>query len=77
MKAIAVTPLRREVALIEAEAPQLAGPTDVMLRILDVGICGTDREIARRGSDYRPAGPSPRCSSTAGGSSFTRVSGPG
>jgi threonine dehydrogenase-like Zn-dependent dehydrogenase len=45
MKAIAVTPSRREIALIEAEAPRATGPTDVTVRVLDVGICGTDREI--------------------------------
>jgi threonine dehydrogenase-like Zn-dependent dehydrogenase len=56
MKAIAVTPSRREVALIEAEAPRVAAPTDVMLRILDVGICGTDREICAFQYGTPPAG---------------------
>ena len=45
MKAIAVVPGTREVTLIEQEAPPLAAPTDVKLRMLDVGVCGTDREI--------------------------------
>jgi len=45
MKAIAVTPALRSVSLIEHEAPRLASPTDVMLRMLEVGVCGTDREI--------------------------------
>jgi len=56
MKAIAVTPSRREVALIETEAPRASGPTDVTLRILDVGICGTDREIAAFQYGTPPAG---------------------
>lgn len=46
MKAIAVTPTAREIAWIDVEPPALATPTDVALRMLDVGVCGTDREIA-------------------------------
>lgn len=45
MKAVAVDPGRRLVELIEQEAPRVSSPTDVMLRILEVGVCGTDREI--------------------------------
>jgi threonine dehydrogenase-like Zn-dependent dehydrogenase len=45
MKAIAVVPGTREVTLIEQDAPRVSGPTDVKLRMLDVGVCGTDREI--------------------------------
>ena len=45
MKAIAVIPERREVELIDCEAPQITTPTHVKLRMLEVGVCGTDREI--------------------------------
>lgn len=45
MKAIAVHPKRRAVELIDCEAPEITRPTDVKLRMLDVGVCGTDREI--------------------------------
>jgi glucose 1-dehydrogenase len=45
MKAIAVTPGKRRVDLIDHPEPELAGPQQVKLRILDVGVCGTDREI--------------------------------
>ena len=45
MKAIAVTPKNRTVSLIDHEAPRISSPTDVKLRMLDVGVCGTDREI--------------------------------
>ena len=45
MKAVAVTPSRREVGLVEHEEPQIVSPTDVKLRVLDVGVCATDREI--------------------------------
>ena len=46
MKAVAVDTTRRRVALIEARTPALRRPTAVRLRVLDVGICGTDREVA-------------------------------
>ncbi len=46
MKAIAVVPQQKRVELREVEPPRIASPTDVKLRILDVGVCGTDREIA-------------------------------
>ena len=45
MKAVAVFPESRQVKLIEQEVPRLAQPDQVMLRLLDVGICGTDKEI--------------------------------
>ena len=45
MKALAVFPSSREVRLIDTPEPVIAGPTDVKLRILEAGICGTDREI--------------------------------
>ena len=45
MKAIAVVPGTREVRLIEQDAPSVVAPTHVKLRMLDVGVCGTDREI--------------------------------
>jgi threonine dehydrogenase-like Zn-dependent dehydrogenase len=45
MKAVVVVPGTREVRLIEQDAPRIAGPTQVRLRMLDVGVRGTDREI--------------------------------
>jgi threonine dehydrogenase-like Zn-dependent dehydrogenase len=45
MKAVAVVPGAREVRLLEVPRPPLAAPSDVLLRILEVGVCGTDREI--------------------------------
>lgn len=45
MKAVAVNPSTRRVTLTERDEPRLTGPADVKLRILDVGVCGTDREI--------------------------------
>lgn len=46
MKAVAVVPGKRVVGLIEHEAPRISTPTEVKLRMLEVGVCGTDREIA-------------------------------
>jgi threonine dehydrogenase-like Zn-dependent dehydrogenase len=45
MRAVAVVPGAREVRLVEKPLPTLASPTDVKLRILEVGVCGTDREV--------------------------------
>jgi len=45
MKAVAVAPSRREVGLVDHAPPRITSPAQVMLRMLDVGVCGTDREI--------------------------------
>jgi len=47
MKAIAVTPAKQQIALIDRPVPEITSPTQVKLRILEVGVCGTDREISR------------------------------
>src|SRR6185437_10564096 len=59
MRAVAVFPYSREVKLIDVEEPRIAHPTEVKLRMLEVGICGTDKEICSfqygtppDGSDY-------------------------
>ena len=45
MKAVAVFPESQQVKLIEQDVPRLSQPDQVLLRLLDVGICGTDKEI--------------------------------
>ena len=45
MKSVAVFPGPQEVKIIEREYPRLAQPDQVTLRMLDIGICGTDKEI--------------------------------
>jgi threonine dehydrogenase-like Zn-dependent dehydrogenase len=45
MRAIAVIAERRTVDIIDCEPPRLRTATDVRLRMLEVGVCGTDREI--------------------------------
>ncbi len=47
MRVVAVWPRRKKVDVTERPAPTLSSPTDVCLRILDVGVCGTDAEICR------------------------------
>ncbi len=46
MKAVAVFPKSRDVKIIEHEEPRITRPTEVKLRMLEVGVCGTDKEIA-------------------------------
>ncbi len=45
MKAVAIFPGTHEVKLVDEAAPRLASPTDVRLRMLEVGVCGTDKEL--------------------------------
>lgn len=45
MRAIAVAPEKKQVRLIDQEAPRLGSSTAVKLRMLEAGVCGTDREI--------------------------------
>src|SRR6188474_109504 len=45
MRAVGVLPNSREVRLVEHVAPQITSDYQVMVRALEVGICGTDKEI--------------------------------
>lgn len=56
MKAVAIFPSSREVKLVDEREPQIASPTDVRFRILDVGICGTDKELCAFKYGTPPAG---------------------
>ena len=56
MKAIAVTPRKRTVEIINQAEPQIFSPTDVKLRMLEAGVCGTDREICAFEYGTPPAG---------------------
>lgn len=56
MRALGVFPGERAVRLIERDPPRVAAPTDVRSRVLDVGVCGTDREICRFEFGAPPAG---------------------
>src|SRR5437899_952305 len=59
MKAIGVFPKEKQVRLIDHPPPPAPGPREVKVKIIRVGICGTDREICAfeygtppDGSDY-------------------------
>src|SRR4051812_11176544 len=56
MKAIALKPGTTEVALIDMEEPQISADDEVKMKILQVGICGTDREEAAGGRADAPEG---------------------
>lgn len=56
MKAVAVFPNHRDIRLIQHAPPSLSRPTEVKLRMLEVGVCGTDREICAFQYGTPPAG---------------------
>jgi glucose 1-dehydrogenase len=45
MKAGAVFPGKRKVEVVSLDEPKISAPDQVKLRMLEVGVCGTDREI--------------------------------
>ncbi len=59
MRAVAVYPTRREVHVVDHPEPKITTDSQAKMRVLDVGVCGTDREIVSfqygtppEGSDY-------------------------
>jgi glucose 1-dehydrogenase len=56
MRAVAVYPAQREVRVIDHPEPQLTSPTQAKMRVLEVGVCGTDREIVSFQYGTPPAG---------------------
>ena len=57
MKAAAVFPNRRSLGVVnDFPAPKITNPTEVRMRVLSVGVCGTDREIASSGYGTAPQG---------------------
>ena len=56
MKAVAVLPAPREVKLIDHPEPAIGNPAEVKLRMLEVGVCGTDKEICAFEYGTPPAG---------------------
>jgi len=56
VKAIAVTPQKRKVEIINQAEPETLSPTDVKLRMLEAGVCGTDKEICAFEYGTPPAG---------------------
>lgn len=56
MKAIAFVPGTRDAYITERPEPQVTAPDEVKLKILEVGICGTDREEVAGGRADPPPG---------------------
>ena len=56
MKAVAVFPESKEVKIVEQEEPRINAPSEVKLRVLEVGVCGTDKEICAFEYGTPPAG---------------------
>jgi threonine dehydrogenase-like Zn-dependent dehydrogenase len=56
MKAVGVFPGSRKIKLVRQARPTMTTPTEVKLRMLEVGICGTDREICAFDYGTPPAG---------------------
>ena|SRR5687767_3362754 len=54
MKAIAVIPGTSTVRLVDRPEPSIVEPDEIKLRVLRVGICGTDREEAAGGRAMVP-----------------------
>jgi len=56
MKAIALIPGTTEINLVEREEPRIERPDEVKIKVLEVGICGTDRELVQKGRAEAPPG---------------------
>jgi glucose 1-dehydrogenase len=56
MQALAVFPSKHKVDLLNIPEPKLNGATEVLLRLREVGLCGTDREIASFEYGIPPSG---------------------
>src|ERR1035441_520112 len=56
MRAVAVYPQKREVKLIERAEPRIAAASEVKIRMLEVGVCGTDKELCAFVFGTPPAG---------------------
>lgn len=55
MRAIAVVPGTAQVSLVDRSEPSITSPDEVKVRIVRVGICGTDREEAAGGRALAPS----------------------
>ena len=56
MKAVAVVPKKKELRLVDHPMPKICGSNEIKVQTLDVGICGTDREICTFVYGEPPAG---------------------
>jgi threonine dehydrogenase-like Zn-dependent dehydrogenase len=56
MKAIALVPGTKTLRIIERPEPEITAPDEIKVKVLRVGICGTDREEASGGRAEAPPG---------------------
>ncbi len=56
MKGVGVVPKDRELRLIDHPEPEITSPDEVKIRTIEVGICGTDREICTFAYGQPPGG---------------------
>ena len=56
MRAVGVFPGKHEVGLLSHPSPRVDSPTQVKIRTLEVGVCGTDREICSFSTSASPYG---------------------
>jgi threonine dehydrogenase-like Zn-dependent dehydrogenase len=56
MKALTIVPGTRTLRLVDRPEPSIAAPDEVKLKVLRVGVCGTDREEAAGGRADAPEG---------------------
>ncbi|RKG78611.1 glucose 1-dehydrogenase [Corallococcus terminator] len=56
MKAVAITFPSREVRVLDVSEPRLHSPTEVKVRTLEVGVCGTDQDILKGHHGAAPKG---------------------
>jgi glucose 1-dehydrogenase len=56
MKAVVLTPGTTTLRLAEVPEPRISAPDEIKVRVLRVGICGTDREEALGGRAMAPKG---------------------
>jgi threonine dehydrogenase-like Zn-dependent dehydrogenase len=56
VRALALWPGSRRTAVVDRPEPVLGSPTDVLVRVLEVGVCGTDAELCSSHIGTAPAG---------------------
>lgn len=54
MKAISLKPGTTDVRIVTAQEPEITAPDEIKMKVLQVGICGTDREEASGGRADAP-----------------------
>jgi len=56
MKGVGVIPKQKELRLIDHPEPNITTPNEIKIRTIEVGVCGTDREICTFAYGQPPAG---------------------